>query len=267
MNDALPRVADRDRRPAGGREGRPSPASSSPRRRRPSSPAATCNQLIQVTERERGRVRRGRHARSRPTSAGSRRSASRSSPRSTAPRSAAAWRSRSPATGASRSTTRRSQFGLPEVTLGLLPGAGGVTRIVRLLGIADGADEGAAAGHPVQAGRGARASGIVDELAATPEELLDKAARLDQGQPRADAAVGRQGLPDARRHARQPEGRRHAAGVPGQPAASSSRAPRCPRRTTSCAPRSRARASTSTPRSRSRAATSSTWPRASRRRT
>src|SRR3954449_7719162 len=32
----------------------------------------------------------------------------------------------------------KAQFGLPEVTLGLLPGAGGVTRIVRLLGIADG---------------------------------------------------------------------------------------------------------------------------------
>jgi len=32
----------------------------------------------------------------------------------------------------------KSQFGLPEVTLGLLPGGGGVTRITRLLGIADG---------------------------------------------------------------------------------------------------------------------------------
>ena len=30
----------------------------------------------------------------------------------------------------------KSQFGLPEVTLGLLPGAGGVVRITRLLGIA-----------------------------------------------------------------------------------------------------------------------------------
>ena len=29
-------------------------------------------------------------------------------------------------------------YGLPEVTLGLLPGAGGVTRITRMLGIATG---------------------------------------------------------------------------------------------------------------------------------
>ena len=32
----------------------------------------------------------------------------------------------------------KSQFGLPEVTLGLLPGGGGVTRVVRLIGLTDG---------------------------------------------------------------------------------------------------------------------------------
>jgi len=33
---------------------------------------------------------------------------------------------------------KSAQFGLPEVTLGLLPGGGGVTRVVRMLGIQDG---------------------------------------------------------------------------------------------------------------------------------
>ena len=103
--------------------------------------------------RRRRRVRRGRAA-SRPSCAGWRRSAGRSSPRSTAPRSAAAWRSRSPATTGSRSTTRAAELGLPEVTLGLLPGGGGVdprrsgcsaspTALMDVL----------LHGHPVQAGR------------------------------------------------------------------------------------------------------------------
>ena len=50
----------------------------------------------------------------------------------------------------------RTQLGLPEVTLGLLPGGGGVTRVVRMLGLSDGADGRAAHRHPVQAVRRAR---------------------------------------------------------------------------------------------------------------
>ena len=79
-------------------------------------------------------------------------------------------------------------------------------------------DEGAAAGQPLQARRRRVEIGLVDEVVATPEEMLADGPRLDQGQPRDDPAVGRQGLPDARRHADQPRARRHAAGVPGQPA-------------------------------------------------
>jgi 3-hydroxyacyl-CoA dehydrogenase/enoyl-CoA hydratase/3-hydroxybutyryl-CoA epimerase len=70
--------------------------------------------------------------------------------------------------------TPKAQFGLPEVTLGLLSGAGGVTRVIRLLGIADGLMKVLLQGtryNPADA----VGVGIVDELAASPDELLDKA--------------------------------------------------------------------------------------------
>ena len=81
-----------------------------------------------------GAVRRDRGDQGRPAPARDAPQA-RSSPRSTAPRSAAASRSRWPATTGSSSTTRRAELGLPEATLGLLPGGGGVTRVVRMLGL------------------------------------------------------------------------------------------------------------------------------------
>jgi 3-hydroxyacyl-CoA dehydrogenase/enoyl-CoA hydratase/3-hydroxybutyryl-CoA epimerase len=65
-------------------------------------------------------------------------------------------------------------YGLPEVTLGLLPGGGGVTRITRMLGIADGFMKVLAQGQRHKPAA-ALEIGIVDELAATPEEMLDKA--------------------------------------------------------------------------------------------
>jgi 3-hydroxyacyl-CoA dehydrogenase/enoyl-CoA hydratase/3-hydroxybutyryl-CoA epimerase len=68
----------------------------------------------------------------------------------------------------------KAQFGLPEVTLGLLPGGGGVVRSVRLLGIADALLKLLLQGtryKPAQAVE----IGIVDELAATPDELISKA--------------------------------------------------------------------------------------------
>jgi 3-hydroxyacyl-CoA dehydrogenase / enoyl-CoA hydratase / 3-hydroxybutyryl-CoA epimerase len=78
-------------------------------------------------------------------------------------------------------------YGLPEVTLGLLPGGGGVVRITRMLGIQDGFMKvlGQGQRHKPAA---ALEIGIVDELAASPEEMLDKArawiaAHPDAAQP------------------------------------------------------------------------------------
>lgn len=78
-------------------------------------------------------------------------------------------------------------YGLPEVTLGLLPGGGGVVRITRMLGIADGFMKVLAQGQRHKPAA-ALEVGIVDELATTPEEMLDKArawiaANPDAAQP------------------------------------------------------------------------------------
>ena len=76
----------------------------------------------------------------------------------------------------------KAQFGLPEVTLGLLPGAGGVTRIIRLLGIMDGLLKVLTQGNRYKPAQAVEV-GIVDELAATPEELLDKARAWIKANP------------------------------------------------------------------------------------
>jgi 3-hydroxyacyl-CoA dehydrogenase/enoyl-CoA hydratase/3-hydroxybutyryl-CoA epimerase len=75
-------------------------------------------------------------------------------------------------------------YGLPEVTLGLLPGGGGVVRITRMLGIADGFMKVLAQGqrHKPDA---ALKTGIIDELASSPEEMLDKARAWIAANPEA----------------------------------------------------------------------------------
>ena len=68
----------------------------------------------------------------------------------------------------------RSEIGLPEATLGLLPGGGGVTRVVRMLGIQSALMDVLLQGprfKPAQA----KEKGLVDELVATREELLPAA--------------------------------------------------------------------------------------------
>jgi 3-hydroxyacyl-CoA dehydrogenase/enoyl-CoA hydratase/3-hydroxybutyryl-CoA epimerase len=75
-------------------------------------------------------------------------------------------------------------YGLPEVTLGLLPGGGGVTRITRMLGIMNGFLNVLSQGQRHKPAK-ALEIGIVDELAATPEEMLDKARAWIAANPEA----------------------------------------------------------------------------------
>ena len=151
------------------------------------------------------------------------------------------------------------QLGLPEVTLGLLPGGGGVTRTVRMLGIADALMGVLLQGTAVQARR-------------RPGEGSGRRAGRD---PRG-AGAGREGLDrGARRRPRGREAARGTATATGCPAAPprapswrrscrrsrrccalSSRAPTCRPRRRSSPPRSRAPRSTSRPRPGSSRATS-----------
>ena len=75
-------------------------------------------------------------------------------------------------------------YGLPEVTLGLLPGGGGVVRITRLLGIMNGFMNVLAQGQRHKPAK-ALEVGIVDELASTPEEMMDRARAWIAANPEA----------------------------------------------------------------------------------
>jgi 3-hydroxyacyl-CoA dehydrogenase/enoyl-CoA hydratase/3-hydroxybutyryl-CoA epimerase len=68
------------------------------------------------------------------------------------------------------------QIGLPEVTLGLLPGGGGVVRTVRMLGVIAALDNVLLSGNRLDP-RQAKALGLVDELVNAPHELLPAAKR------------------------------------------------------------------------------------------
>ncbi|MFD9969784.1 3-hydroxyacyl-CoA dehydrogenase NAD-binding domain-containing protein [Streptomyces sp. NPDC059011] len=75
-----------------------------------------------------------------------------------------------------------SKIGLPEVTLGLLPAGGGVTRTVRLMGIADALLKVLLQGTQYSPQR-ALENGLVHEVAATPEEMLAKAHAFIEAHP------------------------------------------------------------------------------------
>ncbi|WP_409234421.1 3-hydroxyacyl-CoA dehydrogenase NAD-binding domain-containing protein [Streptomyces sp. PA5.6] len=75
-----------------------------------------------------------------------------------------------------------SKIGLPEVTLGLLPAGGGVTRTVRLMGIADALLKVLLQGTQYNPKR-ALENGLVHEVAATREEMLEKARAFIDANP------------------------------------------------------------------------------------
>ncbi len=68
------------------------------------------------------------------------------------------------------------EVGLPESSLGLLPGGGGITRVVRLLGLQTGLMEVLLTGTRFKPAA-ALAKGLVDELVATREELVPAAKK------------------------------------------------------------------------------------------
>jgi 3-hydroxyacyl-CoA dehydrogenase / enoyl-CoA hydratase / 3-hydroxybutyryl-CoA epimerase len=68
----------------------------------------------------------------------------------------------------------RYELGLPEVSLGLLPGGGGVTRLTRMFGMYDALMGYLLTGTRLKPAQ-AREKGLVDELVATQEELLPAA--------------------------------------------------------------------------------------------
>jgi len=80
------------------------------------------------------------------------------------------------------------EIGLPEVTLGLLPGGGGVTRTVRMFGIQDALMNVLLQGQRMKPAQ-AREAGLVDEIVATQDELLPAARAWIEANPDNEAAA------------------------------------------------------------------------------
>lgn len=94
------------------------------------------------------------------------------------------------------------KLGLPEVTLGLLPGAGGVVRTVRLLGVEKALQTLLLDGIPLPA-RAAADLGLVDVLVGSSDELLPAARAWIEANPR---GVQPYDLPGARIPGGTPQG-------------------------------------------------------------
>jgi len=78
-----------------------------------------------------------------------------------------------------------ANLGLPEVSLGIIPGAGGTQRLPRIIGVAPALDM-IVSGKPIKAEKGL-ALGLIDELA--DGDLVDAAVKFCQGLPAGDAAL------------------------------------------------------------------------------
>ena len=77
-----------------------------------------------------------------------------------------------------------SKIGFPEVTLGILPGLGGVVRTVRMLGLMNALTQLLLQGQQMRPTQ-AKEIGIVDEVVTTPHELLGKAREWIAAHPKA----------------------------------------------------------------------------------
>jgi len=75
-----------------------------------------------------------------------------------------------------------TRVGCPEVTLGLLPGGGGVTRTVRMFGVTEALRKVLLEGTQYGAAR-ALENGLVDEVVSDPDELLSRARAFIDAHP------------------------------------------------------------------------------------
>ncbi len=144
-----------------------------------------------------------------------------------------------------------SQLGLPEVTLGLLPGGGGVTRTVRMFGIQNAFVSVLAQGTRFKPAK-AKEIGLVDELVATVEELVPAAKAWIKEELKANPdGAGVQ--PWDKKGYKMPGGTPSSPGLaailPSFPSnlRKQLKVPRCRRRGPSWPPRSRGHRSISTP--------------------
>ena len=79
---------------------------------------------------------------------------------------------------------RDAQFGLPEVTLGLLPGAGGTVRVTRMLGVTDALLKVLLQGQRMRPSQAHEAK-LVDQLVSTQDELIPAALAWLRANPTA----------------------------------------------------------------------------------
>ena len=150
-------------------------------------------------------------------------------------------------------------LGLPEATLGLLPGGGGVTRTVRMLGIQAALMDVLLQGTALQAGA-AKEKGLVDELVKSRDDLVPAAKKWVKAHKDDPIAASnpwdRDGYKIPGGTPSSPEPRGVPARVPGDAAQADQGCALPGHRARSWPRPSRARRSTSTPRAGSSRATS-----------